>query len=102
MKAQTFLLISIPICLILALIATSASYFYYTIEPFIVEAHVAYRGWPLYWMIDPSSYYRRPPYNLTSMFQPLNFSLDVAFWMTIFQTSVLLYAYLRKRAQLQN
>jgi len=99
MKAQTYLLISIPICLTLALVATSASYFYTTEETLVVDVGILYRGWPLYWMTESWSYWGRPPHGRYFAFQPLNFSIDVAFWMAVFQTSVLLYVYLTKRAQ---
>ena len=97
MRTQTFLLISIPVCLVLALVATSVSYFYFE-RSFFIDGSVLYRGWPLCWMIELWKLGGRPPHGRISMFQPLNFAIDVAFWMIVFQTSVLLYVYLRKHA----
>jgi hypothetical protein len=90
MKTQTLLLLSITVTLVLSLVATLASYFYCT-EPFIVDARILYRGWPLYWMTESWSYWSPPPYPHRISFQPVNFLLDTVFYTIMFQMPFQLY-----------
>jgi hypothetical protein len=92
MKTQMLLLSSITLTLVLSLIATLTSYFYYT-EPLILDARILYRGWPLYWMTESWSYWSPPPYPHRISFQPVNFLLDSVFYAIMFQIPFQLYLY---------
>jgi hypothetical protein len=100
MKAQMLLLISITVSLVLSLVTTVASYFYYT-EPFVVDARILYKGWPLHWLTESWSYWRPPPYPHRISFQPVNFLIDFVFYAIIFQVPMQLYLYLKKARRTQ-
>jgi hypothetical protein len=92
MKTRFLLLISITTSFVLSLVVTLVSYFYST-EPFIVDARILYRGWPLYWMTESWSYWSPPPYPHRISFQPVNFLIDFVFYAIIFQIPMQLYLY---------
>jgi len=92
MRAQMLLLIGITVFLVLSLIVTFASYFYY-VKPFTVDAEFIYRGWPLCWIIESWSYWSQPPYPYHISFQPMNFLADFIFYAIIFQVPMQLYLY---------
>lgn len=92
MKAKMLLLIDITAFLVLSLIVTFASYFYY-VKPFTVDVEFTYRGWPLCWMIESWSFWSQPPYSHHVSFQLLNFLADFIFYAIIFQVPMQLYLY---------
>lgn len=92
MKAQKLLLISITVSLAISLVTTLASYFYYT-EPFIVDACILYRGWPLHWLTESWSLWGPPPYPRHVAFQVLNFFIDFVFYSIMFQIPMQLYIF---------
>ena len=100
MKARIFLLISITVSLVLSLAATLASYFYFA-EPFILDARILYRGWPLHWVTESWSYWSPPPYPRHVTFQLLNFCIDFMFYAVIFQIPMQLYVYLEEARKTQ-
>jgi hypothetical protein len=100
MKTRFLLLISITVSLFLSLAATLASYFYFT-EPFIVDARILYRGWPLHWMTESWSGWSLPPYPRHVTFQLLNFFIDFVFYAIMFQVPMQAYVYSKETRKKQ-
>jgi len=86
LSQKRFLLILILASLTLSLTATLASYYYHYKDPRpILDASFAYRGWPVYWLVESISYWSPPPYHMTLEFKPANFIIDFIFYTIAFQ-----------------
>lgn len=100
MKTRFLLLISIIVSLLVSLAAALASYFYFS-EPFIVDARIIYRGWPLHWMTESWSGWSPPPYTRHVTFQLLNFFIDFVFYAIMFQVPMQAYVHSKEARKIQ-
>jgi hypothetical protein len=98
-RTRKFLLMSV-LLLFCSLAATLESvYFSYYVESNVVDLRILHRGWPLYWVVEsiPLWDYSPPASRaILHYIQPMNFLVDIIFWLILFQLPSILYSYLRE------